>query len=122
MTYSEAFNPKKLEEIIRKEFEIENSGKIAEMERQYADTLAERDSKLENIVNKAYKTAVEASVSTINPLLSLIAGLMVYTKADIRDKVINELPEGSIKDSLMDASKKIESDYKRKAINTLLGQ
>ena len=122
--YSEAFDPAKMEAVLRKQVEIESYEKIFNFEKQYQKELSDKDERhkeqlneLLNIVVKETSTAVQ---TYFEPLQNAVIRLMVRVSSNERDALIAEMSDSPVKDQLSMASKIIDSEYTKALACALL--
>ena len=97
--YSEAFDPDKMESVLRKKIEIDSYEKITTLEKEYQQSLIDKDEKYKKLLNELLNTAVEASSTAvkdyIESFLGIIIGLMVRVPTNERDALIAALPDST---------------------------
>jgi hypothetical protein len=121
--YSEAFDPDKMEIVLRKKIEIDSYEKIINLEKEYQQGLANKDEKYKKLLKGLLTIAVEASSTAvkdhITPFLEIVIGLMVRVPKNERDAFIAELPDSTGKDFLKRASKIVDEEN-NKAFSRIL--
>jgi hypothetical protein len=121
--YSEAFDPVKMENVLRKKIEIDSYEKIANLEKEYQQGLADKDEKYKKLLNGLLNIAVEATSTAvkdhIKSFIDIVIGLMVRVPTNDRDALIDDLPDSTEKDWLKHVSKKVDEES-NKALSRLL--
>ena len=125
--YSEAFDPAKMEAVLRKQVEIESLEKITNFEKQYQQELIEKDEKhkqqLKELVNSIVQITVNIIKTNFYPLMKLFIGLMVRVSSKERDELIAAVPTDNLfKNLLEQASVMINEEYNTALVQCLIGE
>ncbi len=122
--YSEAFDPTKIEDVLRKKIEIDSLEKIANLEKEYRREISDKDEKHKKLLNDLLNSAIEATTTAVQDhiklFLNIVIGLMVRVAPNEREALIAELPDGPNKDWLNKASKEIDEERARVLARALL--
>jgi len=122
--YSQAFDPVKMEVVLRKQIEIDSYEKITNLEKEYQQSIADNDEKYKKLLNGLLNTAVEAAATAVKDYKksfpNIVIGLMVRVPSNERVALIAELPDSTEKDWLNNISKKVDEEY-NKALSRILG-
>lgn len=112
--YSEAFNPEKLEQVLRRQLEAESSKRIVEMEQQFKGELSAQKQEQQRIRQTLLNTAItQIAVGYTFPILKLALELMVRVPSEERKACIAEMPDGPIKDQLLALSAQVDAEFER---------
>lgn len=121
--YSQFFDPQKLEEVIRKEFEVEHKVEIAQLKSQYEGKLnnnkvipAVRDNKTVDIdiLESVIRTFIE---DLTKPVMITLILLFYHFPIDERKKIISNIPEGTGKDIIVSVIEDIDKKLLNQGIN-----
>lgn len=85
LKYSEAFNPKKLEGVIRREIEVEHKTQLHQLQKEFSDREAENKNETEanarnlvaQVVPVAAQAAVESLIQILKPLIPHVLSSLV---------------------------------------------
>ena len=112
--YTEAFNPDKLEAILKRQFEQENADKIAKIEKQYHNQLAAKEKAYEELISSIVDSATKAILTELTPLLVFTMRMMFMCPVDLRRNLISSIGDGEIKTLLIGASQKIDTEIAKR--------
>ena len=111
LKYSEAFDPTKLETIIRREIDIEHKEKLENLKKEFEGRNTQAAESIEKLVNgvvvAASTSAAEATFSFVEPMLPLVMRSLVSMPKDERAEAIALLPE-SLQNIFLDGMEQID--------------
>ncbi|KAB0678292.1 hypothetical protein F3X87_11720 [Aeromonas caviae] len=111
LKYSEAFDPTKLETIIRREIDVEYKEKIENLKKEFEGRNTQTVENIEKLVNGVVvavsTSAAEATLSFIEPMLPHVIRSLVSMPKDERAEEIALLPE-SLRNILLDGAEQID--------------
>ncbi len=117
--YSEAFDPEKLENLIRREVEFENKQEIENLKKEKNETLYKAETQhkekveeiVEEIVSIALKVSSEAIVKFTMPLASSYVMALMHlnnaTRHELIDEIEDELTRKYMKSVILDIEAKV---------------
>jgi hypothetical protein len=116
LKYSSAFDSKKLEDVVRREVDIEHREEIDRLKREIeakaaapASQIVTLDSMLDNLIAAVVTSAAEACEDMISPLIPHVFRSLLSTPESERATAIVEVRPVGLQQTLLDAVATIES-------------
>lgn len=107
--YSEAFDPEKLEQVLRKQVEAETAQKIVDLEQVHKKGLSEKETKHKDQLMEMSKKTIEATTKTwLVPLMKLIVSLMFMVPSAKREELIDAMDENPVREQMKTISTQID--------------
>lgn len=112
LKYTAAFDPKKLEEVIRREVTLEHREQIEQAQRDANGAASSRSADLneltDKVINVAVRAASEAAVDIIKPLLPLVFQAVLRMPEGERSGALVEIPP-DMRHFLLTAARELEN-------------
>lgn len=101
LKYSDAFDPQKIESIIRRELDIDHKEKIDQLKKEFDAQISETESKakqkfqtlFQELINTAASVTSKHTMDHVMPFIPHIIQYLVIVSKEERDKILESLPE-----------------------------
>jgi hypothetical protein len=115
LKYTSAFDPKKLEELIRREIMLEHREQVESLKRRVEATTSSSPTDTQKLTTALINAAAESAYSFIKPLTPFVVRAVLLIPAANRAEALKEV-DPSIRDTIL----KVVTEVETKMIRTVL--